>query len=159
MYDVKPVTTAHATACGPACLKMLLAYYGHEADLDALIAECGVGVGGCTATDVVRVSRAHGVELTAFRMDAEDVLRQDRPAILWWRYSHFVVFCGLNDKGEPVIANPSSGRFGLPKATFLECYAGIALCRGVPDDMIPADYWGENSETPEYFDYDEEEET
>ena len=38
MYDITPVTTAHHTACGPACLKMLLAYYGHDAELDDLVA-------------------------------------------------------------------------------------------------------------------------
>ena len=37
MFDILPVTTDHMAACGPACLKMLLAYYGIEVPLDQLI--------------------------------------------------------------------------------------------------------------------------
>ena len=142
MFDVKLVTTRHTTACGPACLKMLLAYYGIVAELDTLIEECGVTVNGCTARDVVRVARAHGLEeMTSWKEDPEDVLRQDRPGIIWWHYDHFVVFCGLNDAGEPVIANPMRGRFAIDRGSFKALCTGIepgtciALCNGKPLDI------------------------
>jgi len=137
MYDVKPVTTEHSTSCGPACLKMLLDYYGKESTLEDLIAECGVGVAGCKATDVLRVGRKYGLDMTSWQMDPESALTVDRPVILWWRYQHFVVFCGLNDKGEPVICNPSSGRFPISRATFDQAFSGVALCNGTPEDYVP----------------------
>jgi ABC-type bacteriocin/lantibiotic exporter with double-glycine peptidase domain len=83
-------------------------------------------------------------------MDAEDCLKQDRPAILWWRYQHFVVFCGLNDKDEPVICNPSSGRYAISRETFERAFSEIALFNGKPDEVIPNDYWGENNNDTEY---------
>lgn len=137
MYDVKPVTSAHTTACGPTCLKMLLDFYGHDAALEDLITECGVGIAGCTANDLKRVGNAHGLDITQWKMDMEGVLMADRPMILWWRYQHFVVFCGLNDKGEPVICNPSSGRFPISLDTFKRAFSGIALCNGTPEDYKP----------------------
>ena len=153
MYDVKPVTTAHATACGPACLKMLLDYYGHEVPLETLIQECSLSVDGCTAADMLRVGKAHGLTaMAAYKEDAAAVLRQDRPAILYWRYSHFVVFAGLNEDGEPVICNPSRGRYPIDPGTFRALYSGLALSSGRPEDMIPEDYFGEHDPDPDYFD-------
>ena len=150
MYDVKPVTTAHKTACGPACLKMLLDYYGQDVALETLIQECNVGIAGCSAKDVLRVGREHGLDMTTWKMGADDIMKQDRPAILWWRYQHFVVFCGMNDQDEPVICNPANGRYAISKETFARAFSEIVLCNGTPDDVIPEDYWGEDTISPEY---------
>lgn len=156
MYDVKPVTTPHATACGPACLKMLLRYYGQDVDLDTLIRECGVTINGCSAADLIRVGRAHGLDnIHAYRITTLDsLLKQDRPGILWWEYTHFVVFCGLDDNGEPVICNPSSGRYPINAATLTRKFTdGIAICNGRPQNTIDTeDYFGEHTPEPDYFD-------
>ena len=135
MFDVTPYTCEKSTACGPTCLKMLLGYYGREADLDELIEECGVGVAGCSARDLLRVGRAHGLDMVTFKMDAEELIRQDRPAIVWWKWSHFVVFAGTNETGQVVICNPGSGRFGIDKGTFKSLYSGISLWNGEPHDL------------------------
>lgn len=150
MFDVLPVTTGRATACGPACLKMLLAYYGIDAELEQLIAECGVGIAGCTAGDVLRVGRAHGLgDLAAYKMPPAELATQDRPAIVWWRNNHYVVCCGLDDKGDVVICNPSRGRFAIDLDSFcvlctgLEPGSCVALCNGQPEDLPgpePDDY-------------------
>ncbi len=61
MFDVKLTTTKHQVACGCACLKMLLDYYGIDVDLDTLIEECGLSVNGCSMTTLMRVARLHGL--------------------------------------------------------------------------------------------------
>ena len=153
MYDVKPFTTAHASACGPACLKMILVYYGKEIPFDTLVAECGITVTGTTISNLLRVGKAHGLDMRAYKMDAQDVLNLDRPAIIHWRYTHFVVFCGRDENGEPVICNSASGRFSLPIDDFKRFYTGYALTNGQNDDAFPEDYFGEKSEEPDnYFD-------
>ena len=152
MYDVKPVTCDHATACGPTCLKMLLDFYGVEVPLDTLIAECNVGVAGASAATLLQVGRAHGLsDLKSWQMNAADMMSQDRPAIIWWRYTHFVVFCGTNDADEPVICNPSSGRFPVSRDTFERNFCEIAICNGTPGDFGPkAD---DNYKTGQVFRY------
>lgn len=163
MFDITPVTTKHSTACGPAALKMLLAYYGQDVPLETLIEECGVSVNGCSAATLLRVGKAHGIgdDFKAWQEDPADVLVQDRPAIIWWCYSHYIVFAGLNDKGEPVICNPSRGRYAIDAGTFKLLVSGIkegtcvALCVGKPlnmrrvaaDNYAAGEYFESNGET------------
>ncbi len=139
MFEMEFCSQRRATCCGPASLKMLLGYYGIEADFDALIEECGVSVDGCTAKDLLRVARAHGMAgMSAYQTSAEDVLRQDRPAILYWRGTHFLVYGGLNDRDEPVLYNPGRGVYAIDRGTFGVLYSGIMLSNGMPEDVIPS---------------------
>ena len=113
MFDVIPVTSPKPTDCGATCLNMLLAYYGVDVPLDQLIVECHTNIIGCTAKDLLRVGREHGLDMKAFQMSADELIRQDRPAIVWWRYQHFVVFCGRDENGQVVICNPDLGRYRM----------------------------------------------
>lgn len=132
MFDVKPVTSERQTDCGPTCLKMLLEFYGINVELQQLIQECGVDIIGCSANDLTRVAREHGLtEITIYSMDAEELVKQDRPAIIWWCWNHFVVFCGKNDKGEIVICNPDRGRFPIDFGTFKTRMTGIKPGQGI----------------------------
>lgn len=135
MYDVELVTVKGKTDCGAACMAMLLKYYGTEVPLDDLIRECGCRISGCTGKDLLRVGRAHNLDMTAFRMDADELRLQDRPAIIWWCYSHWVVMCGMDDNGNVVVANPSLGRYGLDKESFSKLYTGVCLFNGVPETL------------------------
>lgn len=135
MYDIELVTSKGSADCGPACLKMLLTYYGTDVPLDDLIHECSVRIGGCTGKDILQVGRAHGLDMKAYKMDADELIRQDRPGIVWWCYSHFVVFCGKDEKGNVVIANPSRGRFGIDKASFAALYTGVSFWNGEPETL------------------------
>ena len=136
MYDVTPYTSGKSTACGPTCLKMLLEYYGVTVDLDQLIEECGVAVDGCSAADLNRVGRAHGLDMKTFKMTPDELIRQDRPAIVWWKYYHFLVFCGQSAEGDIVLCNPSMGRYTIDKGTFAALYSGISLWNGSPEDAV-----------------------
>lgn len=135
MFDVKPVTSPYATDCGATCLKMLLDYYGESAELDQLVRECKTRISGCSAKDLVHVGKAHGLDMVAFQMDAEEVARQDRPSIIWWKYSHFCVCCGKDEDGKVVICNPDRGRYRMSMSLFKSFYTGVALFNGEPHDL------------------------
>ena len=136
MFDVIPVTSSIQVDCGPTCLKMLLAYYDIDVPLEDLIAECNTRVIGCSGADLMRVARAHGMDdVKAFRMDAAELVRQDRPAIIWWKYQHWCVFCGQNDAGQVVIVNPDRGMYPLDKESFSCMYTGVAIFNGDPEDL------------------------
>ena len=153
MFDVTPVTSARTTDCGQTCLKMLLDYYGHDVSLDTLIAECGESVAGVSGAVLMRVGRQHGLDPTAWQMSADELILQDRPAIIHWRYTHWCVFCGQNDNGDPVICNPDRGRYRIPKSDFARLYTGVALFNGTPYilDKFKDDYFNENEPVPDYF--------
>jgi len=151
MYDVKLITSKADVDCGPASLGMLLDYYGTEVPLDQLIEECHAQIGGCSGGDLLRVGRSYGLDMTAFKMDAKELIRQDRPGIVWWCYSHWLVMCGQNDKGDVVIANPGLGRYAVDPESFGKLYTGVCLFNGEPNEMFSGDYFGENPEEPDYF--------
>ena len=135
MFDIKPVTSDKPTDCGATCLKMLLSYYDQDVDLDQLIEECSTKITGCTAKDLMVAGRLHGLDMRAFNTDIEGILEADRPAIIWWKYGHWVVFCGLDDDGKVVICNPDRGRYPMSKGIFKMFYTDIALFNGEPQDM------------------------
>lgn len=139
MYDVTPVTSMHPSDCGATCLRMLLLYYGIDVPLDQLTKELNVRMVGCTGGDLLRVGRAHGLGMTAYRVDAEELMQLDRPAIAHWRHQHWVVFCGMDARGFAVIADPDKGRFGIDPGTFAALYSGTAFFNGAPLDGIPAE--------------------
>lgn len=144
MYDVIPVTSDKPLDCGPTCLKMLLAYYGIDVPLEQLAEECGITVSGCTGADLMRVGRAHGLDMQCYSMDADELVRQDRPAIVYWRYSHFVVFAGRDTDGRVAICNPDRGRYRMTEGTFAAIASGldehpgqvIAIFNGEPHDLL-----------------------
>lgn len=138
MFEIDFCSQRRETCCGPASLKMLLGYYGVDVAFDTLVEECHVSVDGCTAVDLLRVGRAHGLaSLSAWQTDAEDVLKQDRPAILYWRGTHFLVYGGLNDKDEPVLYNPARGVYAIDRGTFAVLFSGVMLSNGTPEDVYP----------------------
>ena len=135
MYDIDPITSPKQTDCGPTCLKMLLDYYGQVIPLDQLIEECNTRLIGCSAKDILRVGKAHELDMIAYQMDADELIKQDRPAIIWWMYYHFVVFAGMDEDGKAVICNPDRGRYRVSKGTLKSFYTRVALFNGEPHDI------------------------
>ena len=135
MYDITPITSEHPTDCGATCLKMLLDYYGIEVPLDQLIKDCNTRLIGCTAADVLRAGRLHGVEMHAYKTDLDGILKVDRPAIIWWKRKHFCVLCGIDENGNIVIINPDRGKYRMSKSLFNAWYSGIAVFVGEPTDI------------------------
>ena len=135
MFDVLPITSSKAVDCGPTCLAMMLQYYGATYDMDSLITECNARLIGCTAKDILRVGRAHGLDMKSYKTDLDGLLTADRPAIIWWKYCHFCIYCGEDENGQVVICNPDRGRYRMSKGIFKAFYSGIALFNGDPEDM------------------------
>lgn len=135
MYDVIPMTSPKTLDCGPTCLRMLLNYYGVDVPLETLTEECSINITGCTMSDLVRVGKAHGLEMHAYQTDLGGVIQADRPSICWWKYNHFVVCCGLDDDGKVVICNPDRGRYRMSQGFFKAFYSGAACFNGEPGDI------------------------
>jgi ABC-type bacteriocin/lantibiotic exporter with double-glycine peptidase domain len=114
---------------------MLLEYYGVSVPLDQLIAECNTTMIGCSGKDLMLAGRNHGLDMKGWKTDAEAVIRQDRPAIVWWRFNHWVVFCGLDENGKVVICNPDKGRYRMSQGTFASFYTNICLTNGEPNEV------------------------
>ena len=134
MFDITPVTSAKPTDCGATCLKMLLSYYGQDVPLEQLIMECNTGIVGCSGTDILRAGRLHDLDMKAWKCDADELLKSDRPEIIWWMYNHWVLYGGVDDDGKVVIYNPDRGRYRVSKGTFRSFYTGVSLSNGEKPD-------------------------
>lgn len=143
MFDVTPVTSPRETDCGATCLRMLLLYYGIDVPLDQLTEELVTRLIGCTAADIMRVGNDHGLDMLTYSIDAEELVRQDRPAIINWKHNHWCVFCGCDDDGRVSVANPDRGRYRMSYGTFAALFTGIdkypgqgvAIFNGEPHDL------------------------
>ena len=135
MFDVTPITSPKPTDCGATCLQMLLKYYGIDVPLEQLIEECHTSIIGANMKDIGRAGRLHGLDMVYYKMDADELIRQDRPAIIWWMYQHFVVFCGQDENGKVVICNPDKGRYRMSKGVFKSFYTGVSAWNGEPHDL------------------------
>lgn len=136
MFNIIPVVSSHPTDCGATCLKMLLSYYDIDVELSTLIEECNTNIVGCSARDILEAGRIHGLDMKPFKIDAAEVVNQDRPSIVWWKHHHFVICCGRDADGKVVIINPDLGQYRMTFGTFESFYSGIALFNGVPADIV-----------------------
>lgn len=135
MFDIKSVTSSNEVDCGATCMKMFLSYYGEEVSLEDLIKECKTRLVGCSAADLVRVGKAHGLDMKVYKMDAEELIRQDRPAIVWWRYNHYCIFAGTDEDGRVMVCNPDRGKYRMSQGIFKSFYTNVALFNGEPSDI------------------------
>lgn len=136
MFDVKPTTSTNISDCGACAMTSLLKYYGVEVTLEQMIKDCNVSIGGSTGKDLLQAGRKHGLDMKAWKMPAEDMIKNDRPTVAWWKYNHWVVCCGIDDEtGKVIICNSTRGRYGVSKSLFKAFFSGIALSNGVPEDL------------------------
>lgn len=150
-FDVKPCTSKNSTDCGAACMVSFLGYYGIDVTLEQMIKDCNVKVSGSTGKDLLVAGRKYGLDMTAWKEIGSDedapegartidvkILEQDRPSIVWWKYNHWVVCCGVNDEGKVVLCNPTRGRYSVSKSLFGAFYSGVSICNGVPQELPEA---------------------
>src|ERR687896_358505 len=80
-----------ALECGPACLAMILSYYGRK----TRVAECREylesGEDGVTVQTIARAARRSGLRVKAYSLEPADFKHLRLPAIAHWNFNHFVV--------------------------------------------------------------------
>ncbi len=123
--------------CGPVCLKMILAYYNKNVNVDWIkdkfeITKLGVGV-----VEIEEISIQLGMDAVAVKTSVEFLKSENPlPCILLWQRQHFVVLYKISNsnKGQLLfhIADPAFGLIKIPESRFSEMWSpdhkkGIAL--------------------------------
>jgi NHLM bacteriocin system ABC transporter peptidase/ATP-binding protein len=124
---VPTVLQMEAVECGAASLAMVLAYYGRWIPLEQLRVECGVTRDGSNAGQLAKVARKHGLTAKGKRYELDSLRTEStRPLILFWGFSHFVVFEGVRgDRYQ--INDPATGRRLVDEQEFSRKFTGIAI--------------------------------
>lgn len=114
--------------CGPACLRMIAKYYGHQYSLEMLrehsfISREGVSMLGISDAAEFLGMHTLGVKVTFEQLTNEAML----PCILHWNQNHFVVCYGIkkkrfSDDYKIYIADPASQKLVYNKDEFCKCW-------------------------------------
>lgn len=130
---VPMVFQIEAAECGAASLCMILGYYGKYVDLTDMRRQCKVSRDGSKLSLMMAAAQKNGLEANAYRASA-DFITVQLPAIIFWRYYHFVVLERLTDKWA-YICDPAFGRRRITLDEFKENYSGI-ICELKPTDKF-----------------------
>ncbi len=112
--------------CGAACLTMILRFHGCFVSLAEMRAACGISRDGASVAALGRAARGYGLEVQAYRLDAEALDQVPLPAILHWQGYHFVVLEAVDRKGGR-ICDPQRGRCRLTWAELRADFSGVVL--------------------------------
>ncbi len=127
------------TDCGAACLSMVLGYHGKQVRLDEVREITGVSRDGSSAAAILRAGRWFGVRGRAVQIeDVEDLEYLEKPAILHWRFHHFVVFESSTKDGGAMIVDPAGGRRRVSRKELRRCFTGVALTLRPAEDFETA---------------------
>ncbi len=122
--------------CGLACLAMIAAYHGLDADLPSLRRRFSLSMKGATMADIVRVAGQLALNPRALRAEMEHLGQLDLPCILHWDLNHFVVLKEVG-RTHAVIHDPARGVRRLPLAEVSRCFTGIVLELAPQADFRP----------------------
>ncbi|MFD8821535.1 NHLP family bacteriocin export ABC transporter peptidase/permease/ATPase subunit [Streptomyces sp. NPDC059605] len=119
------VIQMEATECGAASLGIVLAHYGRHVPLEELRQSCGVSRDGSTAASVAKSARRYGLTARGRQSPIADLGSVPLPAILYWKFEHFLVLEGM---GRKVWLNdPATGPRSVSWEEFDDAYTGILI--------------------------------
>ncbi|WP_439673615.1 NHLP family bacteriocin export ABC transporter peptidase/permease/ATPase subunit [Embleya sp. MST-111070] len=116
--------------CGAAALAMVLAHHGRFVPLEELRHACGVSRDGAKAANLLRAARSYGLIARGMQMETAALARNRPPAILFWKFNHFVVYEGMTRRlGRPMVRlnDPAQGRRSVTTEEFDVAFTGIVL--------------------------------
>jgi ATP-binding cassette, subfamily B, bacterial CvaB/MchF/RaxB len=118
------IQQTEAAECGLACLAMVASFHGHRIDLNTLRRRHPVSLNGVTLRSLIQVADHLRLVSRPLHYEMENLAQLQRPAILHWDMSHFVVLKSATRKGI-VVHDPARGEV-LPFCRSLEALDGCS---------------------------------
>jgi NHLM bacteriocin system ABC transporter peptidase/ATP-binding protein len=123
---VPTVLQLEIVECGPACLAMILGFFGRWVTLEELRKRCGVSRDGSTAANILRAARHYGLVAEGYQRELDELQAMELPVVVFWNFNHYVVVTGFSKK-YVYLCDPSSGNRRVSHPEFSRCFTGIVL--------------------------------
>ena len=114
------------TECGPACLKIILAYWGRWVSLEELRESSGAARDGTRAANLLKAARTYGLDAEGYRRELDELSSIPMTCIFDWGFNHFVVLERIS-KRYANINDPERGRRRVPIHEMDKHFTGIVL--------------------------------
>ena len=124
--------------CGPACIKMISAYYGKIYHMKTLKSLCNQTRIGTSIRDIVECCQSIGLEAACVNVGMAEAKRMPLPSILYLKHGHFVVLERIHKSRKGCIytlLDPSYGRVCLSEEELEEKW--LIADKGVAVVMSP----------------------
>ena len=124
------VRQSEASECGLACLAMIAAHHGFEADMPTLRRRFGVSMRGASLKSIMGIADRLGFSSRALRGELESLGEVQTPAILHWNLNHFVVLTRVRNtlrRRRYWINDPASGARVLGEGEVSRLFTGVVL--------------------------------
>lgn len=130
--ELPVVLSTEISECGLACLAMVAAYHGHEADLSTLRQRFSLSIAGSSLRGLMKLADHLHLATRALRVEMNALDRIVLPAIIHWDMNHFVVLESVS-RSSATIHDPSRGKVKLSLQEFSNHFTGVVL------ELAPAD--------------------
>ena len=116
----------NAVECGAACLAMILSYYGRKTRVEECREACNPGRDGLSARTIANAARQFGLRVRAYTLETESFGYVLLPAVVHWKFKHFVVVEKWGPKWVDIV-DPVQGRRRITSAEFEAGFTGVVL--------------------------------
>ncbi|WP_372425863.1 cysteine peptidase family C39 domain-containing protein [Salinarimonas chemoclinalis] len=123
---MRPILQMEAAECGAACLAMVLEAHGRVVGLEEAREACGTSRDGVDVTALVAAAGVYGLDVKPLAREPETLAELPLPAILHWRFNHFVVLERVTRAGY-VLLDPALGRRVVDRAEMDRSFTGLVL--------------------------------
>jgi ATP-binding cassette subfamily B protein len=147
------VSQVSSSDCGPACLAMVLGYYGKPTSLATLRAAVGGAGQGVNARQLVDTARSFGLRARGVKLEIEKLRFLPPGSILHWEMNHFVVLEAVDRRGARIL-DPASGPRHISWQELANRCTGIAvLCEAGAELAATANQPGRTATTSRFTRY------
>ncbi|MBL0155352.1 MAG: peptidase domain-containing ABC transporter [Chitinophagaceae bacterium] len=122
--------------CGPACLKMISAFYGRSFSLQFLREKTQIGKEGVNLLGISEAAEAVGYRTIPARVNVGQLKEEaGLPAVIHWNQNHFIVLYKIR-KGVFYVADPERGLMKFPEKEFMAHWVSSQDEEGVPEGIV-----------------------
>jgi len=109
--------------CGPACIKIIVKYFGGNISIQALRQLCETNRSGSSLLNISNAAEKIGIRTLAVKIALNDIIEASLPCILHWNKNHYVVLYKIKNN-ELYISDPAHGLLKYSQEEFLKSWIG-----------------------------------